>query len=93
MFENATHEVRLSEGSSPGSKVYHAKATDKDAGLNGDLTYNFTKDTWIESGRTFGINTDTGLVYTKGDLDYELRTEYMLYIVASDKGLLFSTIF
>ena len=50
------------------------------------MGYYFTKDTVEEHGRTFSIGAVTGEVVTRRGLDFEARTEYLLYLVASDQG-------
>jgi len=89
-FDNVTYEVHLSEDVSVGSSVFQAHASDRDSGLNGNVTYMFTKDTTEECDKLFGIHPESGFIYTRAVLDYETRTEYPLYIIASDQGRLLS---
>jgi len=86
-FENSTLELSLKEDIAVGSTVFRVRASDKDSGLNGHVVYSFTQDTVQESGLVFGINGETGHIYTQADLDYETKPEYLLYIVASDRGI------
>ena len=45
------------------------RATDKDVGLNGTVTYNITSV--VPSSGKFSIDTGTGSVTTKETIDYE----------------------
>lgn len=83
---NATIEVPENAGL-PNYLVMTVKATDKDRGENGHVTYhlkvnNLNKQETDE----FSINADTGELRTKIILDREIRANYSLVLVARDQG-------
>ena len=58
-------------------------ATDADSGPNAKISYLIRNETeWI-----FGIDKDSGLIYTTGRLDREHRDAYHLEVVAVDEGI------
>jgi protocadherin-16/23 len=83
VFSEKVYKAAVSENIEIGSQVLTVKATDADAGLNAKISYSIQNGTeWI-----FGIDKDTGVVYTTGRLDRELRDTYSLVIVAVDEGI------
>jgi len=85
-FARASLEARVREGTSVGTVVCRATASDADVGLNGELRYRFTDETRRQHGATFHIRPDTGAVVVIGALDYETRREYSLYVLATDRA-------
>lgn len=61
-------------------------ALDADEGVNGQVTFTFSPSTQAMYGNVFGLDPDTGSLYLRSTLDYELATTYVLGIVASDKA-------
>ena len=61
-------------------------AYDIDEGQNGQLVFSFSPATIASYGHLFGIDGDTGKVFIKSALDYEVATSYALVIVASNLG-------
>ena len=83
VFSEKIYKAVVSENVEVGTQVLTVTATDADAGLNAKISYSIQNGTeWI-----FGIDKDTGLVYTTGRLDRELRDTYSLVIVAVDEGI------
>lgn len=80
-FERSSYQAKLSELSPPHTPVVRVFATDKDAGLNGEVSYAITSG---NSDRKFEINSKTGQIYTTGYLDFEVRQSYDLQIAALD---------
>ena len=66
--------------------VCRATARDADRGVNGALRYAFTAETRRQHGGTFDIRPDTGDVVVVGELDYETRRDYALYVTATDRA-------
>ena len=83
VFSKNVYEARLSENVPEGSSVITVSATDADSGQNAKISYSIRNGTeWI-----FGIDKDSGLIYTTGRLDREMREEYVLEVVAVDEGI------
>ena len=70
--------VYVPENSQRGTQVYHAVAVDIDSPENAIIKYAFVGGDLSK----FQIDTTTGLVTTKGDLDYEQKDSYTLTIMA-----------
>ena len=85
-FENTSYEVSLNEDTQAGSVILRVKARDPDLGPNGLVSYNLSRETLAEFGQTFAIMHDSGKIYTKSGLDYEVRSVYLLYVTASDQA-------
>ncbi|XP_057205170.1 protocadherin gamma-A11-like isoform X6 [Triplophysa rosa] len=85
VFSLPVYRVALLENAPNGALVAQVSATDKDQGANGEITYSFSRS----SGKAldlFNIDTNTGEITVKGDLDYERAKQFELNIEASDKG-------
>ena len=85
-FDNLTYEVRLKEDIEVGTVVFRMNARDPDQGLNGEIVYGFTKETAMEYGHVFDVDSSTGRIFTKEELDFETQSVFMLYVVANDRG-------
>lgn len=73
--------VRINETTSSGSRVWVVKATDKDFGIDGFLTYA------IASGNdndTFTIDKNTGVITLSKPLDYQSLPRYFLVVMVTD---------
>ena len=83
VFSQTVYDAVLSENVEEGSQVITVTATDADSGQNAKISYSIQNGTeWI-----FGIDKDSGLIYTTGRLDREQRQEYVLEVVAVDEGV------
>ena len=85
-FNNASSDVTVREDAKVGTVIIRVRATDKDRGPNGRVTYMLSQDTVDRFGSLFGINNQTGEIYLKGALDYEKDKIYHLIVIASDQG-------
>lgn len=74
--------IRVSEGSIIGSTIYNLTASDRDSGLNGDLTYDLVSE--FPTSGNFAVDSLTGALTLAGSLDREERSDYTLIIRASD---------
>ena len=82
-FDRTLYEVSLPESSPISSRFVQVEATDNDRGKNARITYTLRQS--IDAAY-FAIFPDSGWIYTRHRLDYELQTEYILEVVASDNG-------
>ncbi|XP_015278377.1 PREDICTED: cadherin-23 [Gekko japonicus] len=83
VFHPSALTVRVLENISPGFSVLQVTATDKDNGLNQQLSYR------IESGAQdkFLIDSDTGVISVANTtIDREEKDNYRLTVVAVDRG-------
>ncbi|XP_077957337.1 protocadherin gamma-C5 isoform X5 [Gasterosteus aculeatus] len=86
VFEKNVYKVTLGETSTKGSVVIAPKATDADEGLNGEIEFSFGSRTPDYLLSIFDINTLTGEITLKGELDYETTKSYDIDVTAKDKG-------
>lgn len=82
-FDQSVYIVNVTEDVSSGTVVEEIHAVDKDAGLNGLVSYQITDG---NDDGTFDIGNGTGVVTVSGKLDRETQDFYTLIITASDSG-------
>ncbi|KAM9356574.1 protocadherin gamma-C5-like isoform 6-T6 [Symphorus nematophorus] len=86
VFERNVYKVTMDEKSLKGVIVIKPKATDADEGLNGEIEFSFGSRTPDSVLSMFDINSLTGEITLKGELDYETTNSYDIDITAKDKG-------
>ncbi|XP_070692431.1 protocadherin gamma-C5-like isoform X1 [Pempheris klunzingeri] len=86
VFEKNVYKVTLGEKSTKGAVIIKPKATDADEGLNGEIEFSFGTRTPDSVLTVFDINTLTGEITLKGELDYETTKSYEIDVTAKDKG-------
>lgn len=94
-FETNSYEATVMEGISVGTKIIQVQAIDPDSGANGQVTYSLGAlansegdfDTLIG---TFSIDSNTGWISTRKDLDHEANPSYIFTVVALDLGEILS---
>nr|XP_043895487.1 protocadherin alpha-C2-like isoform X2 [Solea senegalensis] len=85
-FDSSVYKVKLSENSPTGALVIKLNATDPDEGSNGEVFYSFSSYTPERVRQMFSMDTDTGEIRVKNNIDYEETSSYEMYIQAMDKG-------
>ncbi|XP_034453209.1 protocadherin gamma-C5-like isoform X3 [Hippoglossus hippoglossus] len=86
VFEKNVYKVTLGEKSMKGAIVIKPKATDADEGLNGQVEFSFGSRTPDFVSSIFDINSITGEISLKGELDYETVKSFDIDVTAKDKG-------
>ncbi|XP_036069769.1 protocadherin gamma-C5 isoform X10 [Oryzias melastigma] len=86
LFEKKMYKVSVTENSPKGVLIIKPKATDADEGLNGEIEFLFSQRTPEFVLSTFDINSLTGEITLKGQLDYETAKSYDIDVTARDKG-------
>ncbi|XP_077984710.1 cadherin EGF LAG seven-pass G-type receptor 2-like isoform X2 [Glandiceps talaboti] len=81
VFEQSPYSASIDEDSTVGTTVVVVHATDGDAGENARIVY--TMDNIPE----FEINSDTGAIMTRMELDRESKLSYTIHVTAQDNGL------
>ncbi|KAH8411154.1 hypothetical protein KR222_008786, partial [Zaprionus bogoriensis] len=82
-FSSRQYESHILENATQGVQVCTVFATSKDIGVNAEILY------YIISGneqRKFSINSNTGVLWINGTLDYENTKYYFLTVQAIDGG-------
>ncbi|XP_042841447.1 protocadherin beta-7 [Panthera tigris] len=84
-FVQSLYKVQVPEDSHVGSLVVAVSARDLDTGTNGEIVYAFFYATEVIL-KTFRINSTSGKLYLKAELNYEAIQTYTLTIQAKDGG-------
>lgn len=82
IFDRKLYQASVYENVRVGTYLMKVKATDKDTGLNGELTYTLEK----QKDSVLSIDANTGIIRTKKRLDYERVKLIRLKVKVSDKG-------
>ncbi|XP_030000785.1 protocadherin gamma-A11-like isoform X22 [Sphaeramia orbicularis] len=83
VFDKAVYTASLPENSAPDTVVLTVSATDADEGVNGEVTYEFSRIS-ERAKRCFSLNSETGEIKVIGQLDYETDPKYEMRIEAKD---------
>lgn len=86
VFDSSVYKVKVPENSPKETLVIKLNATDPDEGSNGEVFYSFSSYTPERVRQTFSLDTITGEIRVKNNLDYEETNSYEMYIQAMDKG-------
>ncbi|XP_031427753.1 protocadherin alpha-C2-like isoform X6 [Clupea harengus] len=86
VFDSSVYKVKLLENSPKDTLVIKLNATDLDEGTNGEVFYSFSSYTPERVRQMFSMDTNTGDIRVKSNVDYEDTTSYEMYIQAMDKG-------
>uniref|UniRef100_A0A8C7HGN4 Protocadherin 2 alpha b 9 n=1 Tax=Oncorhynchus kisutch TaxID=8019 RepID=A0A8C7HGN4_ONCKI len=81
-----TYSVRLRENAALGTVVVRVNATDLDEGSNGELEYTLGRNLKRKVYDIFELDSLTGEIKVKGEVDFEDTEVYKLDVQASDKG-------
>ncbi|XP_074408324.1 protocadherin gamma-A10-like [Zonotrichia albicollis] len=90
VFSQAEYTVRVPEDVPVGSVLVAVTATDSDEGLNGQVKYRFHKIS-DRASELFNLDSETGEITVKDDLDFEEISSHELEVQAYDGGELLDT--
>ncbi|XP_067455344.1 protocadherin gamma-A12-like isoform X15 [Thunnus thynnus] len=83
MFDQAVYKASLPENSALETVVIIVSATDADEGVNGEVTYEFSRIS-ERAKKVFSLNSKTGEIKVTGPLDFESDSKYEMRIDAKD---------
>ncbi|XP_031653091.1 protocadherin alpha-3-like [Oncorhynchus kisutch] len=86
VFNQDIYSVSLKENSPIGTIVTTVNASDADAGLNGEIEYSLGRAVKRKVYDIFQLDSITGEIKVKGEVDFEENEVYRLNVQASDKG-------
>ncbi|NXX56826.1 PCDGK protein, partial [Scopus umbretta] len=86
VFNQSTYKASMKENTPSGTLVAWISAYDLDDGPNGDIVYSFSSHTPTKVRELFALDSVTGELRVKGQLDYEEVKLYEIYLQAKDKG-------
>ncbi|NWU84539.1 PCDC2 protein, partial [Onychorhynchus coronatus] len=87
VFNQSTYKASVKENTPSGTLVARISAYDLDDGPNGDIVYSFSSHTPTKVRELFALDSATGELRVKGQLDYEEAKLYEIYLQAKDKGV------
>ncbi|XP_066416555.1 protocadherin gamma-A10-like [Molothrus aeneus] len=90
VFSQAEYTVRVPEDVPVGSTLVTVTATDADEGLNGKVKYSFHKIS-DRASEHFNLDSETGEITVKDDLDFEEISSHEFEVQAHDGGELSDT--
>ncbi|XP_060764980.1 protocadherin beta-15-like isoform X11 [Neoarius graeffei] len=90
VFSQAVYKVTLSENAPLGAEVVTVRATDADEGVNGEVSYEFSR-IYDKAAKLFSIDKITGQITVQGNIDYEEEKSYEMRVQAIDGSGLAST--
>ncbi|XP_077433283.1 protocadherin alpha-8-like isoform X15 [Vanacampus margaritifer] len=88
VFTKETYSAMLQENAPVGTTIIQVNATDSDSGSNGEVVYSFGSDVKDKIRQLFNIDSVTGEIIVKGNVDFEEQDSYDIDIQASDKGMI-----
>ena len=71
-------QVWAGENVPVGTVILRLKARDRDIGQNARIIYEFSQHTAEQYGHLFGIKAESGKIYIKNNLDFEVRVQARL---------------
>lgn len=86
VFDEPVKKVSLLENVALGTLVTKLNATDADSGHNGEISFLFSKYTPERVLKLFSVDSKSGEIRVKGDVDYEKATAYHITVQARDGG-------
>ncbi|XP_063808966.1 protocadherin-17 isoform X1 [Pseudophryne corroboree] len=86
VFEAKAYTVEIAENSPIGKMIIDLNATDADEGSNADILYSFSGYASDHVWELFSIDSETGLIQVKGNIDYEEIEMLEIDVQAEDQG-------
>ncbi|XP_027864161.1 protocadherin alpha-5-like isoform X2 [Xiphophorus couchianus] len=87
-FGKSLYKARVYENAPVGSTVIQLNATDLDEGENARVIYSLVKRASFNPAEIFSMNSETGAISIKSELDYETQSAYEIHVQASDSSSL-----
>ncbi|KAM7140594.1 protocadherin alpha-6 isoform 14-T14 [Molossus nigricans] len=85
-FQRSEYEVRIFENSDNGTIVIQLNASDPDEGTNREISYSFNSLVSPMVIEQFSIDSNTGEITIRKNLDFEKMSSYKIRIDATDRG-------
>ncbi|XP_053311421.1 protocadherin-17 isoform X3 [Spea bombifrons] len=86
VFESKSYTVEIEENSPLGKIVIDLNASDADEGTNGDILYSFSGYASDRIWELFSLDSKSGIIQVKGNLDYEENGLIEIDVQAEDQG-------
>ncbi|KAM7140584.1 protocadherin alpha-8 isoform 4-T4 [Molossus nigricans] len=85
-FQQSEYEVRIFENSDNGTTLIRLNASDPDEGTNQEISYSFNSLVSPMVIDLFSIDSNTGEITIRKNLDFEKANSYKIRIDATDRG-------
>ncbi|XP_074530040.1 protocadherin alpha-6-like isoform X25 [Halichoeres trimaculatus] len=86
VFSQDSYQLEIRENAPVGTTITKVNAVDPDEGTNGEIEYRLSKTLTRKVYDIFELDSLSGQIKLKGELDFEESEIYKLDIQASDKG-------
>ncbi|KAL0985562.1 hypothetical protein UPYG_G00158630 [Umbra pygmaea] len=86
VFDQNNFSVTLPEDATVGFVLLDLNAVDPDEGLNGEVVYGFGKQVSVEIRELFEVDSKSGRITLKNQVDFETKKTYELDVQATDLG-------
>ncbi|XP_058263984.1 protocadherin alpha-3-like [Hemibagrus wyckioides] len=86
VFSQEIYAVTVNENVPFGTIIATVNASDADDGLNGEIEYTLGRSSKSSVNDVFQLDSVTGEISVKGNIDYEENEVYRLNVQATDKG-------
>ncbi|XP_062281229.1 protocadherin alpha-8-like [Scomber scombrus] len=86
IFSESLYKIKIPENTPLGTVVIAVNATDADEGLNSEIVYSLRSKDQNHVLDIFEIESQTGVIKVKGNIDFEERKAFEIRVEASDKG-------
>ncbi|XP_028444572.1 protocadherin alpha-3-like [Perca flavescens] len=86
IFSKTLYKTNIPENTPLGTIVIAVNATDADEGLNSEIVYSLRSKDQDHVLNIFEIESQTGVIKVKGNIDFEEKKAFEIRVEASDKG-------
>ncbi|XP_049897650.1 protocadherin alpha-3-like [Epinephelus moara] len=86
IFSETLYKTKIPENAPLGTIVITVNATDADEGLNSEIVYSLRSKDQDHVLDIFEIESQTGVIKVKGNVDFEEKKAFEIRVEASDKG-------
>ncbi|XP_059201794.1 protocadherin alpha-3-like [Centropristis striata] len=86
IFSETLYKTKIPENTPLGTIVIAVNATDADEGLNSEIMYSLRSKDQDHVLDIFEIDSQTGVIKVKGNIDFEEKKAFEIRVEASDKG-------
>ncbi|XP_054454182.1 protocadherin alpha-3-like [Anoplopoma fimbria] len=86
IFSETLYKTKIPENTPLGTVVIVVNATDADEGLNSEIVYSLRSKDQNHVLDIFDIESQTGVIKVKGNIDFEEKRAFEIRVEASDKG-------
>ncbi|PWA28980.1 hypothetical protein CCH79_00020961, partial [Gambusia affinis] len=85
-FIKTLYKTSITENALLGMTLLEVAATDADQGLNKEIVYSLNSNDQDHVLEIFEIDSETGEIAVKGNIDFELNPSFEIRVQAADKG-------